>query len=585
MSPLIVSQLRAIKDAGYNKDVDVIVHFDPSTPGAATRIYDVNRKLKNKPSSEHGRSGDGENPFVNVVMEDYVNWDKIRLIEKSSTASMKSGLKNPDTIGAHQALKNFVGYCREQHKAENYMLFLVGHGMIVGNDAFLPDEAPVSALTLKGLDKILSSFTKEVKKEGGSFQLLALHSCSMSGVEVAFQLKGTANWLISSEGTSYVGCWPYRQILKSVFNSIGEEPDVQKNGEKSENNNDSKFKSPAEVVETIYFLTLYTTRDYILGKYSLDLSMCSLAPNVVNRIKKPLQELVLSLVKGLKKDVKVKEQIQLAHLESQSYWGEEYTDLYDFCKCLLAKRLGLSISSSHLGISETDDKLAASCLDVMRVLTPKQELERFDGLIVHSDNYGWKYQYSHGLSIYFPWSAPLGDPNVSVLGQYAGYAFTKKFTPKKSWLRFLETYWDETMRVHRMVEDSMPANEKEVEVRVDTLNQLVREHEFGFDNVTMDGGKTRVEFGPGGGKTSGEFGPGGGKTSGEFGPGGGKTSGEFGKTTGEYTGGKTTPEQGASCVCPSIKNYQSNLVDIKGRKVRLKSISASKDALNDIDME
>ncbi len=29
--------------------------------------------------------------------------------------------------------------------------------------------------------------------------------------------------------------------------------------------------------------------------------------------------------------------IRLAHLESQSYWQENYTDLFDFCSCLWAR--------------------------------------------------------------------------------------------------------------------------------------------------------------------------------------------------------------------------------------------------------
>ena len=44
LSPVIVSQLKAIKDAGFQENIDVVVHFDPNEKGTPTRIYDVNRE-------------------------------------------------------------------------------------------------------------------------------------------------------------------------------------------------------------------------------------------------------------------------------------------------------------------------------------------------------------------------------------------------------------------------------------------------------------------------------------------------------------------------------------------------------------
>src|SRR5919106_3382536 len=38
----IVSQLKALKAAGYHKDVNVIAQFDPFTEGTPTHIFDVN---------------------------------------------------------------------------------------------------------------------------------------------------------------------------------------------------------------------------------------------------------------------------------------------------------------------------------------------------------------------------------------------------------------------------------------------------------------------------------------------------------------------------------------------------------------
>ena len=60
------------------------------------------------------------------------------------------------------------------------MLFLVGHGMIVGRDAFLPDENPNSGISLVNLGQILWNFSEEVREKGEEFELVGMPSCSMS---------------------------------------------------------------------------------------------------------------------------------------------------------------------------------------------------------------------------------------------------------------------------------------------------------------------------------------------------------------------------------------------------------------------
>jgi hypothetical protein len=39
LSPLIVSQLKAIKDAGFHKDVDILVHLDSNEAGVPSRNF------------------------------------------------------------------------------------------------------------------------------------------------------------------------------------------------------------------------------------------------------------------------------------------------------------------------------------------------------------------------------------------------------------------------------------------------------------------------------------------------------------------------------------------------------------------
>ena len=70
--------------------------------------------------------------------------------------------------------------------------------------------------------------------------------------------------------------------------------------------------------------------------------------------------------------------------------------------------------------------------------------DKFERLIVHSDNFGWRYQYSHGLSIYFPWSQPAGDSSRG-LRNYSKYNLNVDLK-QNSWLSFLRDYWRVTLR-------------------------------------------------------------------------------------------------------------------------------------------
>jgi hypothetical protein len=466
LSPFIVSQLKAFKEAGYHEDCDVVVYFDPSERGVPTRIYDVNRRRKKDRRLPPTLIGDGEDPFVHNLEDDDICLESKRARAGSALAKMNRTLENPDAVSAAESLTDFLNYCRENHQAKHYILFLIGHGMIVANDAFLPDENPVSGVTLKELDGILRGFAGQVKKDRDAFELLALHSCSMSAVEVAYQLKGTANYMMASEGTSYVNCWPHRQLLKKLFKTVQRAQDAAREyAAKNNQDPDEAAKNSSvdvpKLMEKLYFLSLFNARDFRLSGYPLDLALCSLAPEKFKDLGKRIQKLVAALKRGLKNS-RGNELILLAHWEAQSYWEERYTDLYDFCRCLRAR------CDKNNELRE----LSSACSGVIKTLEPRKlgqgtereiREEHFKGLVIHADNFGSQYQYSHGLSVYFPWARPVenksgrrtgkgtrgkqdGQAQKGILSRYeTEYSFTTDLRPV-SWFDFLDSYFDETQR-------------------------------------------------------------------------------------------------------------------------------------------
>ncbi len=541
LAPLMVSELKAIKAAGFQRNTSVLVHFDPNELGAPTRVFDVNRERKSRATDDE--IGDGTDSFVPNMKDDCVALDSMD--GGDASRALRAGLEKPDKLNVADSLRNFLGYCVEKHRADHYMLFLIGHGMIVGNDAFLPDENPVAALTLKEMENILRGFAGQVKGDGGAFELLGLHSCSMSSVEVAYQLKGTANYMLASQGLSYMGSWPYRQLLKKTLKTIrrakkGDERVLTPNG---------KLDVP-DLMQKLFFHVLFNATDFDMAGYSADLSLCSLHDEHVKTLTEPLRNLVGLLLEGLgnkpekdwseeerREHGRIRELVLLAHLKSQSYWQENYTDLFDFCKCL----------ADACDTANARQKLIKEACGVVTGTIVKPLAGISDKPLAFSQHFGSKYQYSHGLSIFFPWTRPVevvkeeGENRTKgIMERYGEYAFTETLGEGRSWLDFLNRYLDRTQRKSRIDENGLSAGQRE----------------------EYNKAKESANTGPLGNGN------------------GNNTSPTF-----ALNSGKPVPSVGMECSCPTIKNFADEVRKEKGKSKRIKVFSISKELLDEFKKE
>jgi hypothetical protein len=570
LSSLVVAQLKAIKDAGFHQDVDVLAHFDSNEIGVPTRVFDVNRRRKQDAQAQGRRAqvGDGRDSFVRDLTDDVVDTEKLSDDPETATGKLRAALARPDRSNAADALRNFIGFCRENHRAKNYILVLAGHGLVVGNDAFLPDDNPVSAITLAELQGILEWFTKQIKNdkseenpEGGVLQLLALHSCAMSAIEVAYQLKGTARFMIGSEGISFIDSWPYRQMLKRILNFV----DRLKGGEAQREDDkltefwgrpgDEYANDPRDLIERLYFHLLFNATDFMLSGYSLDLCLCNLDPKNFVPLTEKIRALVSDMIRSLESE-RGRELILLAHLESQSYWNESYTDLFDFCFCL-RKRCGIALDLlKEYGDGEKTkeirtqlERLATNCSGVITELDRKRSKnleERFEKIVIHSCHFGPEYQYSHGLSVYFPWSRPLDDdpptniplllqarqsePGIDsegILARYSKYVFNEELGDN-SWFAFLKSYFEKTQRKLRGEEEKWAGMESD-EAGIFPIRGFF--NRFGGQSVSPS----------------------------------------------PALNDKPSPRVGESCTCPSIKNYPiDEITTRRGERRYVSAVTASK---------
>jgi hypothetical protein len=510
LAPSVVYQMQALKNAGYHPDVNVIAQFDPHAERMPTHVLDVNLVEK---VLHPGQDLVGILPnesYPRNLVHDKLWLEKDQFFDEEDTrrkvrVSIDKHLKSNNRIESVEqlngngngrlydppepdqgmsdendpakSLKLFLKFCREQYPAEHYMLFILGHGVIVGNDMFLFDEhAGKSSLKLPQFGDELKNFGRAVREKGSEFELIGFHSCSMSSLEVAYELQGTAHYMLASQGPAFVGSWPYTRILMRIFNDLNDRKEVGK-------------KYVRDCVERIFDYVLYNSLDFQLAGYSFDVSLCDLGK--VSQINKPLKELSTALKQALAQE-STKGLILLAHWDAQSYWRETYTDLYDFCFCLVNR---IEKGQPWPKASEPAlKKMLNACCGIIDVLEQRRDVpSRANGsprasrddnkLIIRSAFAGPSYQYSHGLSVFFPWSKPTNGSFWE--GEYhlqKGKRLDRKHYEfaKTLWDDFLDKYFTETQRLpleEEMAHRPKPLN-KIIKPRrkKPTLGELLLEH-------------------------------------------------------------------------------------------------------------
>lgn len=459
LSPSSLSPIKAIKAAGFHVDTNVLVYFDPNEKGAPTRVLEINKDREKTIASYHNP----RDPFISLLSSDYVSPDEIGKGGPQSKEFANS-LQIIDAQQADTALRHFLSFCCEAYPAEHYMLFLVGQGLVVGRDAFLPDDNPDSAIGLKKLGQILNEFNNQIGDD--ALEFIGMDSCSMSAVEVAYELKGTARYMLASQGPSFIGSWPYRHLLTRLYNDL-----------------DSGKVDVSELMRRLHALCITDSLDLVHTGYSSDLCLCCLDSDRIEALNRPLSKLSLVLQSGLAESG-CRNLIVLAHWKAQSYWQERYSDLYDFCYCLshLCREAESEVSTGRRGGRRSDLSrlhIIDACAEVMNTLKPENS-HRGNGPVVCADYVGPDAQYSHGLSIYFPWSRPLADDNDHVINHYKEYAFTQMSAAQQTWLRFLHVYFEKTKRPDRISEEQRAAtlsrySERSYQTVIGNLRQSLSE--------------------------------------------------------------------------------------------------------------
>jgi hypothetical protein len=291
----------------------------------------------------------------------------------------------------------------------NYrMLVLSGHASgAVGE--FLKDVRSSTSINM-------IKFADIVKKFGGRIDILGMDSCVMSTAEVCHQIGSTnkVGILVASEGFIVNTGWPYEKILTALAGM--------------------KKRPPVDVARKIVQEHISFYEDYALAGISVDCAAIQLDEfeiSFVTPFKEFSQVLYDKISTGSDKSKwTYRNLIVLAHWEAQCYNDDQYVDVYDFCRRLKT----YYVKEFYPGSFKDMDKSTEKKDDVINAIN--DVTDSFKKVVLGSCYAGPAFQYSQGISVYFPWGL------VDYVDAYDELAFPQR----TGWGDFLRTLLRDTQR-------------------------------------------------------------------------------------------------------------------------------------------
>jgi Clostripain family len=384
LADAMVFALKSMYRIGIARWLNVVVQFSPKD--GAPRRFD----LSSIPYPAPGRTGSRRRGF----------YDKDGCLHRMGREVFTTQRPRADRVlteAVHgrvtrAALKEFLVSEIRNNDSEHYLVIVSGHASgAVGRSTAQYGFSP-GGMQTTDLRALLESVGKKTSRK---IDILGMDACLMSMVEICWELRNSARYIVASEGLTPEGGWPYHRVLETF----------QKDD----------ALTPQEAAREIVSGYLRYYADYVLADRSVDLSVCDVQK--VRPLVSAVENLAAGLIEKLSQPA-VRDSLLLSHWRAQSYKSDQYTDLWDFCDLLRETCI--------------DQSVRTACARVLTALS-----DPIHGVVRKSIYSGPAVQHSHGLSIYFPWS--------EVSANYATFEFGRV----TRWVEFLNKYCSVTRREMR----------------------------------------------------------------------------------------------------------------------------------------
>jgi hypothetical protein len=423
--------LTEMKKAEISEEVNVIAQFDPSDPYLPAHRYEINRSkdaeslysdiidrarfYKDKGEVNFKKESRKANSLAQVRRKAR-RTGQAKLEKASLTAAKVDKVVTDETdTGSPITLYNFISFCLEEYPAERYMVVLSGHAGGTERDYLLKDESPAGSLTFNELKQVF----KRVKKDRGGklIDIVGMDNCLMSMAEICYELKEVAEIVVGCESFSPTSGWPYRQILERLGKDF-----VDTKLPKGQSTTAEAAK--AIVDEYVNYYSTYWIAGLSVTQSALNVKKVGKLQREVNKLAREMEQRLLAecgtkaASRPAPTERRFESSLLLAHWEAQSYNGEQFVDLFDFCDCL-EKRV-------------EPGPITEQCREIKKFIETQ--------FVLKSCYCGAAYQYSYGVSMYFPWA--------QIAPTYWNLDFVNQ-TKGSGWGNFLKTYTRLTRRLPR----------------------------------------------------------------------------------------------------------------------------------------
>lgn len=381
-----------------------------------------------------------------------------------------------NSSGDKQTVYNFVKWCIKEQKAvaDNYALVLSGHGDGFQQATFLRDSSSSQFVTVKDLKGILKKINVEILKKK-KLNVLCFDSCVMNTIEIANEFKEVAEVMIGSQGYMPSTGLSYQKIVDGLVAFSSNSPITKE-----------------DIASVFANAATQANRQFSeLTLRSLDMSVINLDEAIIDSAIKSINDLAAILEKSLPAEPtpeskfltkeSLKKALLSSHWKCQTYLYDQSVDIIDFCEslryeCLLVVReFGMAIENSRAGVlnasgsktentsevnftenmSKEDKRRIENILPAIKTMKDivaacDEVIGKFGDCVTDCCFSGPDYQYSTGLSVFFPWSLhtyEITKPKFLALGFASSNTKSGK---TNKWYSFLKRYLEETLRRPRV---------------------------------------------------------------------------------------------------------------------------------------
>ncbi|CAN5783706.1 hypothetical protein BH20ACI4_BH20ACI4_24740 [soil metagenome] len=395
---------------------------------------------------------DGNSPEIPTLCCDFSEPQKPRYVRSYMVPDKLYGVpqKPNENTADIRSVYNFVDWCLNKvevetdgditygRRAQKYAMIFSGHSLGFQDKGLFRDEGSDKSMKINdlyyGIQRLtnnknsLKKITKEYQLEGEDrkremtplvgqkLDILGFDSCVMGMLEVGYQFNDVAKTMIASEGSVPNAGWTYAKILGCLTRG--------------------KDQNSTEKIVGNFVRDFIRSQDfYTIGGVSVDMAAWDLSR--FHGLATAFDNLAATLTYCFndKETIiygQMKRIILQVHWKCQSYMYDQNVDLGDFCELLDRECQQVADELDWDNVTADLNLVQKQCREVLKELREAVILSGFSG---------GTYQYSNGISIFFPWSREGYE--VSRKNYKSLWISKEAYNKKYPWAIFLEKYLNE----------------------------------------------------------------------------------------------------------------------------------------------